>query len=452
MNSINICIIGGGSRLWAVTLMKDLSLAAELSGEIRLYDIDFDAAKRNEVVGTRIFSLNSETSGNGGPGSFRVKAEEHIEKALNGADFVIISIEPGPTEKRYTDLVLPEEFGILQSVGDTIGPGGIFRAVRAVPLFRDFAGKIMKYCPEAWVLNYTNPMTWCTNAMSREEPGIKVFGCCHEVFGTQKFLARRITEWFDVEEPHHKDIKLDVCGINHFTFALSAEWKGRDLYPFITELADSPESSADRTDAARERLENENWFESDNLIALDFLRIHGNLGAAGDRHLAEFVPWYLKSDEELFRFGVIRTPYEWRIREAARKYEKNYEDSELIGEVSDEEGVDIIRALTGLQPLYTNVNRPNEGQIPWIKHGHVVETNAYISRNSIIPSVAGTPSDSVKHLIGSIVDEQELVLDGLFEDREEKILQAFMIDPLVDLPRARAEELFYRMKELNDKS
>ena len=441
MSSINICIIGGGSRLWAVTLMKDLSIAEDLTGEIRLYDIDFEAAKRNEEVGNRIFSLNS------GEASFRVKAEELIEDALTGADFVVLSIEPGVTEKRHTDLVIPGEYGILQTVGDSTGPGGIFRSVRAVPLFRDFARKIMQYCPDAWVLNYTNPMTLCTNAMSREAPGIKVFGCCHEVFGTQRFLAERIAEWFDVDPPHHKEIKLDVCGLNHFTFALSATWRGNDLYPKLTELAESSETFANRKHKAMERIENELWFDSDHLIALDFLRLYGNLGAAGDRHLVEFVPWYLTSEEELHRFGVILTPYEWRLRESVRKYEKNYEDSELIGEASDEEGVDIIRALTGLQSLYTNVNLPNTGQIPWLPMGHVVETNACISRNSIAPVVAGSPSKPVKSLIRNAADEQELILDALFEDSEKKLLQAFLLDPLVCLPRTKAEELFYRMKE-----
>ena len=115
--------------------------------------------------------------------------------ALRGADFVVLSIEPGPTEARYADLVIPAKYGILQPVGDTTGPGGIARALRAVPIYTDFALKIERYCPKAWVINYTNPMTLCMAALYAATPKIKAFGCCHEVFHTQKRLAGLVAAW-----------------------------------------------------------------------------------------------------------------------------------------------------------------------------------------------------------------------------------------------------------------
>lgn len=450
MKNTTICVLGGGSRLWAITLMKDLALTADMSGTIRLYDIDFAAARSNESVGTRIFAQaagqGSESSAGSAAPRFLVRAEERVDEALEGADFVIISIEPGRVENRYVDLVIPEKYGILQTVGDTIGPGGIFRAIRAVPIFREYARLIVKTCPDAWVINYTNPMTWCTNAMSREEPKIKILGCCHEVFGTQRFLASQVARWFGTSAPHHKQIELDVCGVNHFTFALSASWDGHPLDSRLTGMAADPATFSDRTEIALERRKKEQWFTSDSLVALDLLRTHGNLGAAGDRHLVEFVPWYLADEEELHRLGVILTPYVWRLRDAKAKREKVYTGEELLPARSDEEGVAIMRALLGLEPLYTNLNLPNRGQIPWLPRGHVVETNAYIRENSVVPSSTGTPALSVQRMISNVVFEQELLLDGLFAGDTQPVFQAFLHDALVRLPVSRARELFDQME------
>jgi len=438
---IQISVIGGGSKLWALTLMKDLSMEPALSGRLKLYDINHQNALSNVELSKRIFQNPQAKT------SFQVSAEKTAEEALKGSDFVILSLEPGPTEARYTDLVIPAEYGILQSVGDTIGPGGIFRAQRAIPVFRNYARMIKKHCPQAWVINYTNPMTWCTQTLVREEPSLKVLGCCHEVFGTQKFIAQKVSEIYKVKTPHHKEIKLDVCGLNHFTFALSAYWKNHDLYPQLKELANSKDAQSDRTQTALDRKDKEEWFESDKHIALELLRLFDNLGAAGDRHLAEFLPWYLKEESELHRYGVVLTPYRWRVENAKEKQEKVYTDDDLTPEASDEEGVTIIKALLGLGSLYTNVNVPNRGQIPWLPQNHVVETNALIDQNSILPSTAGMPSAPVKQFISTIAEEQELVLKGVFEENPQALFQAFLMDPLMQLPISKAKELYMKMEK-----
>lgn len=439
MKEINICVIGGGSKQWALTLMKDLSLAADLSGRIGLYDIDREAAVRNEHLGNRIFSMGEDKP------NFSVKAIDNAEEALAGADFVILSIEPGPIEKRHTDLDIPGQYGILQTVGDTIGPGGIFRALRSIPVFRQYARLIRKICPDAWVINYTNPMTWCTNAMTKEFPRIKILGCCHEVFGTQKFIADKVALWFNTEAPRREKIKVDVFGVNHFTFCSGVSWEGTDLFPRLKELSCDESLFRDRTTKAQMRIREENWFESDNLVALELLRTFGSLGAAGDRHLVEFLPWYLSDEAALHRYGVIATPYEWRVRNDEEKRTRVYEEKDLEPEVSEEEGVSIIRALLGLKPLYTNVNVPNTGQIPWLPMGHVVESNAYIDQNRIIPSISGESTSAVKGLITHVASEQKLLLDSVFEENREGIFQAFLLDSLMTLPVSVARELFETM-------
>jgi alpha-galactosidase len=136
------------------------------------------------------------------------------------------------------------------------------------------------------------------------------------VFHTQNFLARKVSQWFGVATPDRREIKIDLTGVNHFTFVTKAFWQGHDLMAKLIEEVQDPATFVDETEIAKERLANEKWFDCDQKIALAFLRDFGALGAAGDRHLAEFVPYFLTSDENLHSYGVIRTPYEWRMRTA----------------------------------------------------------------------------------------------------------------------------------------
>ncbi|MGN0905604.1 MAG: alpha-galactosidase [Bullifex sp.] len=439
MKETRICIIGGGSRLWAIGFFRDLAFNKMTHGTVVLHDINHQAALNNVCVGERTMKLN------GSEGRFAFISEDNLEKALEGADLVIISIEPGDITCRKGDLVTPEEYGIYQSVGDTTGPGGIMRARRAIPLFLGFAEAIKKVCPDAWVINYTNPMTLCTAALFRGFPGIKALGCCHEVFHTETFIAELVEKWFDVPRPDRREIHVDITGVNHFTWVTGAVWNGIDLMPRLRKLACNPETYRDRSETAKERIAKEEWFDSDHIIALSLLRDFGALGAAGDRHLAEFVPWYLTDDESLHRYGVVRTPYRWRTEEDKRKKEKIFTDEELIATLSDEEGVDIMRSLMGDRTLYTTINRPNEGQISFLPKGRIVESNGFISQDSIRPIVSSDPPLAVQNMIRQVSDTQQMVLDAVCDDDDGLLFAAFLSDPLVNIQRDKARELFDRM-------
>jgi len=439
MKKTTICIIGGGSRLWAIQFMKDLAFNTMTEGTLILYDIDTQAARNNVQVANQIFKVNNSE------GRFKVEARSDIKDALTGVDLVILSIEPGLTECRYGDLVLPEEYGILQSVGDTTGPGGIMRARRALPLFFDFAKRIKQCCPNAWVINYTNPMTLCTAALYKAFPDIKALGCCHEVFHTETFIAEKVAQWYGVPQPDRRDIHIDLTGVNHFTFVTRASWNGIDLMPKLKELAENPKTYEDKTETAKQRIAKEKWFECDQLVALSFLRDFGALGAAGDRHLSEFVPWFLATDEQLWKLGVVRTPYQWRITKAKEKKEKVFKDEELKASPSDEEGVDIMRSLFGDRTLLTNINRPNEGQITYLPLGRIVESNGFISNNSIRPIVATDPPLGIQNLVRRVSDVQQMTLDALYQDDTDLLFTAFISDPLVNIPIGKARELFDKM-------
>ena len=434
--TIKIAYIGGGSRAWAPHLMSDLALSPSLGGEIALYDIDREAAAANVAVGRSIFAHSAAQS------HFAVEAVERLADALDGADFVILSIEPGPTTLRFADLEIPKRYGILQTVGDTTGPGGALRALRAIPIYETFAHHIIESCPKAWVVNYTNPMSLCTAALYAAEPQIKAFGCCHEVFGTQERLAKLVSMWFSTSTPDRGEIRLDIAGVNHFTFASSASWNGINLFPKLREMIARPDFFADHSERARTRKSAEKWFESDGLVAFDFFRRFGALGAAGDRHLAEFVPWYLPSEESLHRWGIVLTPYEWRVRRMA-SLSRRAPDASLTP--SGEEGVEQIQALLGLTPLVTNVNLPNRGQIPGLPQGAVVETYALFDRDRVQPVVAAALPPALEGHVRRIAEIQGTLLAAARARDRELAFQALLSDPLVRIPTDRAAEMFDEM-------
>lgn len=438
MKDINITIIGGGSRLWAISFMKDLTLNKECKGKVTLFDIDRDASRNNVEVGERMLSINGEE------GRFLYCAQDDIEKALEGADLVIIAIEPGRIECRKADLLLPQDYGILQTVGDTTGPGGLIRARRALPLFFDFAEKIRKCCPDAWVINYTNPMTLCTAALYKAFPDIKAFGCCHEVFHTEDNLCRLVEQKWGIK-PHRRELDVDITGVNHFTFMTKAYWNGHDLFKEIKKIVNDRKTFKDRTDVAKERERSEKWFECDSLIAYTFFKTFGVLGAAGDRHLAEFVPWFLEDEKYLNSLGVIRTPYSWREKNAKEKREKVFTDDELIASPSREEGVDIMLALLKGKELKTNMNMPNNGQISYLEKGRIVESMGVITKDKVTPLVSSDPPLAIQSLIKRISDEQETALNAIYEKDDNALFSAFLMDPLMRLSVKKARELFDKM-------
>ena len=438
MENTRICIIGGGSRQWAIRFLMDLSLQNKIGAHVALYDIDKKAAENNKEVAERIFRIN-------GKSHLSVSVASTLDEGLKGVDFIIIAIEPGVIDIRKYDLELPEEYGIYQSVGDTTGPGGLMRAWRALPIFFDFARAIEKNAPNAWVINYTNPMTLCMAALYKAYPGIKALGCCHEVFGTENFIASLIAKKEGIETPDRRDIMVDVSGLNHFTFVTKALYKGVDYIPYLKEMVKDPATFPDLTEKAKKRVEDGKWFESDHLVALSFLRDFGTLGAAGDRHLAEFVPFFLNSDEEAWRYGFVRTPFSYRVVEDKRKKSKVYTDEELVAAPSDEEGVDILLSLFGERTLKTNINVPNRGQVRYLKEGHIVESNGYISADSIVPIVSTDPTLSVQSMVRRVEAEQDIALEAIWNNDMDLLFQAFISDPLVNINVDKAHELFNRM-------
>ena len=443
VSDIKIAYIGGGSRGWAWGLMSDLASCSDISGNVFLYDIDFEAAKHNEIIG------NQFRDAEGAKSVWQYHAVETAKEALSGADFVIISILPGTFDEMESDVHTPEKYGIYQSVGDSTGPGGIVRAMRTIPMFEEFAGWIREYCPNAWVINYTNPMTLCVKALYRVFPEIKAFGCCHEVFGTQKLLAKMVEEKFGAENVTRQEIKVNPVGVNHFTWLTKARYHNIDLLPHYAQFCEEhPEGyTDDKVD--------ENWmnsfFSSTEKVKMDLFKKFGWIAAAGDRHLAEFCEgkWYLENPERVAEMHFGLTPVSWRKEDLKKRLESSAKkisgEEKVAINGTGEEGVNQIRALLGLCDLVTNVNVPNRGQIPNLPMGAVVETNAVFRADSMTSVAAGEIPTSIYPLIARICGEQEMVSEAIAERNTEKIFTAFLNDPLVTCSIKDARKLFDEM-------
>ena len=442
VQDLKIAYIGGGSRGWAWGLMSDLAAAEDISGSVALYDIDYEAALANEIIGNRFGECKEAKA------KWAYKAYKTPKEALSGADFVVISILPGTFDEMESDVHTPEKYGIYQSVGDTTGPGGIVRAMRTVPMFEEIANYVKEYCPNAWVINYTNPMTLCVKTLYRVFPEIKAFGCCHEVFGTQRLLTWVVEEFLG-EKCTRQDINVNPVAVNHFTWLTSATYHGIDLFPYYDKYCDK---YADGLPAKPDNNWMNNSFACAGKVTFDLFKRFGYISAAGDRHLAEFCPgkWYLESPERVkeMKFGL--TPVSWRKEDLQNRLKRS---RELLdgGEIklwkTGEEGVNQIRALLGLCDLITNVNIPNRGQIPNLPLGAVVETNAIFRSNELTPVLAGEIPTSIYPLVSKICAEQEAVSDAIAKRDIEAIFNAFASDPLVTCGIDDARKMFNEMVE-----
>ena len=441
---LRIAYIGGGSRGWAWGFMKDLAMDGDMCGTVRLYDIDREAAERNRIIGGKISAHPDAVS------RWEYEVSGSLREALDGADFVVISILPGTFEEMRSDVHLPERLGIWQPVGDTVGPGGFMRAMRTVPMFREIAEAIRDTAPEAWVINYTNPMSLCVRTLYEVFPGVRAFGCCHEVFGTQKLLCAMLKEQ-GVPGAVRQELYTTVTGINHFTWLTTAGRKGTDLYPIYARFAEKYAESGYSEGG------DDNWMNSHfscaHRVKFDLFRKYGVIAAAGDRHLAEFTaPWYTRDPETVREWKFSLTPVEWRIQdlqERLRRSARLISGEEAIDLTpSGEEGHLLLKALLGLGDMVSNVNIPNRGQIPNLPRGAVVETNALFGLNRIEPVGAGPVPAPILPLIARHVLNQENALRAAMTCDRKLGYTTFMNDPMMAWTRPEdGRKLFDDMLE-----
>ena len=386
MRAIKLAYIGGGSRAWARVFMNDLALTEGLTGEIALYDIDRAAAEQNRRIGERINVLPDAAA------RWRYTVADTLAEALTGADFVAISILPGTLDDMAADVHLPESYGIFQPVGDTVGPGGVMRSLRAVPLFEGFARAIRDHCPDAWVINLTNPMTILCRTLFDVFPGIRAFGCCHEVFHAEDFLCCVVKEQLGVPRPDRHELTVQMSGINHFTWIRSARWGDVDVMALLPEFIDRfYEIGYAEQGNDPQAFRGSNPFLYGNKVKMDLFRRFGALGAAGDRHLVEFMDgrWYLADGSAPEKWFYHLTSVNYRRADRRRRIEETEALADGRKPVtlsrSDEELIAFMKAILGMGRVISNANVLNVGQMGEAPLGSVTETFCVFDRDSVTP-------------------------------------------------------------------
>ncbi len=441
--NVRIAYIGGGSRGWAWGLMSDLAAQDVLSGTVYLYDINTEAAYANEIIG------NSVNSAEGVKSVWKYKTAPTLKDALTGADFVVISILPGTFDDMESDVHAPEKYGIYQSVGDTAGPGGMVRAMRTLPMYVPIAEAIKEYAPDAWVINYTNPMTLCCAALYKIFPQIKAFGCCHEVFSTQMLLCTALDDILGIKDVKRSDICINVHGINHFTWISDAWYRDINLMEVYKKFADKYFVSGYVKDESDHWMNNS--FACANRVKFDLFKMYGEIAAAGDRHLAEFMPGhrYLESPERVREWMFGLTTVAWRKDDLKKRLERSARlvsgEEKFQLKRTGEEGVHMMQALAGYGTLVSNVNLPNVGQMRDVPLGEVVETNAVFRHNTVTPVTAQPMKTGVAAMVNRHAANHELVLHAAFTRDFETLLTAFVNDPLVTCSYSDARALLKEM-------
>jgi alpha-galactosidase len=422
MAETRICFVGGGSYNWMPKLLGDLALTPDLEGTVVLHDLNPTALDDIQRYGRKAFARHDSR--------FSIEATTDLERGLDGAEFVVVTITTGGLPTMAVDLDIPERYGIYQSVGDTVGPGGLSRALRNVPVMVGIAQAMERRCPDAWMLNLTNPLTVLTRVVSMTTR-IKAMGLCHELFGVRGGLIRMFGG-------SPSDFELRVAGVNHLIWLLDATIRGRDGLQMVRDFVASGRTVP--VPAARG-----DWhapFIDRWKLKLTLFELYDALPAAGDRHLAEFFPYFLTdATRQGADYGVQLTRIADREQQVATAREAVR--TAIAGELppvtrSPEATADIVSAVANGRSVRTIVNLPNVGQIDNLPRGAVVETLAEITSAGVQPLTVGALPHGVLSTLEPHVVNHELIARAALEGDRRLALQAMVNDPLVhDLKIAR---------------
>jgi alpha-galactosidase/6-phospho-beta-glucosidase family protein len=426
-----IAFVGGGSYQWGPKIILDVALQDELrGGRLVLHDIDAEALDDMHEWGKKAIG--------GSNADLALQKTLQLEEALEGADFVVLSISTGGLDATALDLEIPARYGIVQTVGDTVGPGGHFRGLRNIPVVVGIARAMEKHCPDAVLLNLTNPLTVLTRAITKAT-SIRAIGLCHELFSTLGMLSRM----FDVPE---EAIDVKVAGVNHFIWVTRVSVRGRD----VTEVAFRRISEGEaREIALSDAAGDQDPFVNTWGFRTEQCRLYGYLPAAGDRHLCEFLPGYLWDEVERERLDL-------RVTTVGVRRERLAADKERVRRMiggeepiptgrSREEISDIMAAIWTGGGSANILNLPNAGQVRDLPLGAVVETYGALNGLGASGIVFGELPPAVAALVHPHVFNQEAVVQAGLTGDKELAFRAFVNDPLVgNRPDSREmfEELF----------
>lgn len=406
----NIVIIGAGSLVFSSRLTADILSYEHLQGvHFSLVDVDEKRLAYAGKIVERIFR-----DGRYDRASFSLHTDRR--EALQNADAVIISILIGGFAAIEKEIDIPMAYGLDQCIGDTLTPGGIMRCLRTLPVLVDMGRDIMEICPDAWVLNYTNPMSMLCKGLFEAVPGIKLVGLCHSVQHTLK-------QWADRMEIPVKDIQFDCAGINHQAWYTRIEADGQDLLPRVRELCTRPEI----------------W-KADS-VRMEYVKHFGFPVTESAGHCSEYSPWFRKRPELVARYcdpatdvwngghGFIKELYNRPDWES--KMEKMASgETPFSLERSHEYGSQIISALAGGNEEIIYGNVLNRNLISNLPENACVEVACRVNRDGIQPLPFGELPSHLAAINRMQISVQELAAAAALESDPEKVFQAMCLDPL----------------------
>ena len=405
-----ITFIGAGSTVFAKNILGDCMLTPSLSeSEIALYDID---AVRLKESSDMLEAMNKKINNK----KAKIKSYcgvENRKKAIKNSDFIVIAIQVGGYDPcTITDFEIPKKYGLRQTIADTLGIGGIFRTLRTIPVFEDIAREIEKYAPNAWLLNYVNPMAMITGFMQRYT-GVKTVGLCHSVQVCSKELLENLDMHDKLEG--RKDF---IAGINHMAWLLDIRDKyGNDLYPEIRKRAYA------KTEKHK------------NMVRFEYIKRFGYYCTESSEHNAEYNPFFIKSKypQLISKFNIPLDEYPRRCIkqiEDWKKDSKNLLDGDFLNHKrSREYGSFIMNAVLTNEPYRIGGNVINNGLIENLDKNACVEVPCLVDANGIQPTYVGKLPVQLAAMNMTNVNVQLITIEAHVTKKLEHIYHAAMLDP-----------------------
>lgn len=409
---MKIAFIGAGSTIFMKNIVGDALHFPSLSeATFTLMDIDPARLEESEVVARKLV----EAMGAGAT----IETTTDQRRAVAGADFVVVAFQIGGYKPcTVTDFEIPKAYGLRQTIADTLGIGGIMRGLRTVPHLWRLAADIAELAPGALMLQYVNPMAINTWALAERYPHVRQVGLCHSVQNTVEELAH------DLDLPK-AEIGYRVAGVNHVAFFLDLDHKGQSLYPRMREGYAA--GRLPKPPLLMPRCWNKVRYE-----VMDHL---GYFCTESSEHLAEYVPWFIKSGREdlLETFSVPLDEYPTRCEEQIAAWGAQAaayrEDTRIEVKKSHEFAAEIMNAMVTDTPYVIYGNLPNRGQMPQLPGGAAVEVPCLVDRNGVQPSVVDDVPPQLVALMRTQINVQELVVRALTEENVDHIYHAAMMDP-----------------------
>ncbi len=397
---MKVTLVGAGSTVFAKNLIGDLLSFPELADRatVALMDVDGERLRASEIVAQRIVDVSGANA--------RIEATLDRRAALEAADYVFTLMQVGGYRPAtVTDFEVPKRFGLRQTIGDTLGIGGIMRALRTIPVLLDVCRDMEELCPDALLLQHVNPMAMLCLAVARTS-SIRTVGLCHSVQGTARELAA------DLGVPAD-ELEYVCAGINHLAFYLELRHRGRDLYPELREKRDIPD-----------------W----NRVRYEVLRHFGYFCTESSEHLAEYVPWFIKRGRPdlIEEFNVPLDEYPRRCEVQIEEWEELRSALEQGAQItvarSGEYGAGIVHALETGERFSFNGNVLNDGLIENLP-GCCVEVPCIADGRGISPQPVGALPQQLAALIQTNVSVQELTVEAALTGNREHVYHAAMLDP-----------------------